>query len=213
MTTRSRGPHILKGALVSVEQRQPRAILFQYNPSALRRTLHPDMVGGEEGDRSMEVRFIGAPVQTISVDIFLDAADQLEQGQGQMGIYPQLAALELLAYPKIGQVKHQESLLSRGTMEVAPMAAPRTLFVWGPRRVLPVRLTSYTISEDLFDGNLYPIQADVSLSMRVLTYSDLDSSNPGYHLFQTYQQVMNRIARSAIVGKPEKSIGVSASQL
>lgn len=75
---------------------------------------------------------LGAPVEVINVDVEIDATDQLEQGDTtavSMGIHPQLAALELLVYPKSRDITQREALLARGTIEVAPLAAPRTLFV------------------------------------------------------------------------------------
>jgi hypothetical protein len=202
MTDRARGPQTLKGALVSVASSgSTEVIAFQYNPATLKRTLQPQMAGGEENDRSEAIRFTGAPVQIIQVEIELDATDQLDQGNPvavQSGISPQLSALELLAYPDLGQVNQNQSQLESGTIEVAPLTAPRTLFVWGSNRVLPVRINSYTISEEVFDANLNPIQAIVSLSMRVLNYSDLTADNKEYHQFMVYQQNMITLANQAL---------------
>ena len=77
MTTRARGPHTLQGAIVASggQLPKPQVIAFQYNPATLRRSLQPELVGGEEGDRSQAVRFKGAPVQTIEVEIEIDAAE------------------------------------------------------------------------------------------------------------------------------------------
>lgn len=217
MTTRSRGPRTVTGALVTVDAltQQPKAIAFQYNPATLQRTLQPQMVGGEEGDRSQAVRFTGAPVQMINVEIELDASDQLEiddRTSVQLGIHPQLAALELLVYPRSTDVNQREQLLASGVLEVAPMTAPRTLFIWGARRVLPVRLMNYTITEDAFDAHLNPIRATVSLSMRVLNYSDLTSDNREYHQFMSYQQSMEAIVNLALTA-PDQSLGVNSNQL
>lgn len=215
-TSRARGPQIIKGALVTVSQanRTPQVIAFQYNPATLRRTLSPQMVGGEENDRSQAVRFTGAPVQTLSVDVDFDAADQLDKDEStavQYGIYPQLSALELLVYPSISQINHNQTLLASGTLEVAPLTAPNTLFVWGAQRVLPVRLNHYSIVEELFDARLNPIGATVSLEMRVLNYSDLASSNPEYNQFIAYQRTLVNMAKSAI-SNTTQGLGVHTSQ-
>lgn len=172
------------------------------------------MVGGEENDRSQAVRFAGAPTQTIDVDIELDATDQLDKGDptaGKEGVSPQLAALELLLYPDLTQVNNNQTLLSTGVMEVAPLTAPRTLFVWGPNRVLPVRINSYSISEEIFDGRLNPIRATVSVNMRVLNYSDLTAGNKEYHQFMAYQQTMISLADSAVYGT-SADVGVSSGK-
>ena len=215
MTDQARGPKTLRGALVSVPQGGSTSVIsFQYNPAGLKRTLQPQMVGGEENDRSEAVRFTGAPVQQIEVEIELDASDQLEKGESlavQSGISPQLSALELLVYPDLNQVNQNQSQIQSGVMEVAPLTSPNILFVWGPNRVLPVRINSYTISEEAFDGNLNPIRATVSLSMRVLNYSDLTSDNREYQQFMAYQQTMITLANKVLTGSTA-GLGVSSSQ-
>lgn len=198
-TVRARGINTLKGALVSIDAMTslPQVIAFSYNPETLKRTLHPDIVGGEEGDRSEAVRYKGAPTETMEVEVEVDATDLLEKGDPvalASGIYPQLATLELLIYPRSSDVSQRQTLLAAGTLEIAPMAAPLLLFVWGRSRVVPVRLTGYTITEEAFDAQLNPIRAGVTLQMRVLNYSDLATTNQGYHQFLAYQQSMEASA-------------------
>ena len=212
-----RGPHILKGALVFVNQGStlPQVIPFQYNPSRLQRTLEPQMAGAEENDRSLAIRYTGAPVEVINVDIELDATDKLcsdDPTTVQLGIYPSLSALELLAFPSLSQVQRNQSLLANGTLEVAPLTAPNILFVWGAQRVLPVRINNYSIAEELFDARLNPIRATVSLSLRVLNYSDLSSSSSEYHQFSAYQNLLQSMSRSAITASTQM-LGVNSSQL
>ena len=218
MSTRARGPHTLSGAFVTVDPANPtpQVISFYYNPSSLRRSLQPQQVGGEEGDRSEAVRFTAAPVQTITVEIEIDATDQLDAGgqiATQLGALPQIAALELLVYPSLAQVKQVQSQLASGVMEVSPLTAPRTLFVWGEKRVLPVRLNSYEISEEIFDARLNPIRATVTIAMRVLTYSDLDAGNPEYFEFMTYQQSLTTMAAQAAASSASIALGVDVSAL
>jgi hypothetical protein len=217
MTTYNIRPRLLKGAFVSVNSDgsggQTSVVVFQYNPAALTRTLEPQMVGGDEGERSEEVRFTRAPVETINLDAEIDAIDQMEAGQGTSGIYPQLAALELLAYPTTAQVRQTSDLASQGAMSVIPMNAPLTLFVWGPQRVLPVRLTSYSISEEAFDARLNPIRANVTLNMRVLTYSDLAIGTKGYGEFYAHQRKMESIAKTATGAGLSSVLGVSPSSI
>ncbi len=219
MSTKARGPHILKGAFVTVDPANPapQVSSFYYNPSNLRRSLHPQQVGGEEGDRSEAVRFTAAPVQTITVEIEIDATDQLQAGDptaGQLGALPQLSALELLVYPSLAQVNQIQSQLASGVMEVSPLTAPRTLFVWGEKRVLPVRINSYEITEEIFDSRLNPIRATVTIAMRVLTYSDLDAGNPEYFEFMTYQQALGTMAAQARpMTQASAALGVDVSSL
>lgn len=199
MPTYPHGPRILKGAIVVISdaQPQPQMIALQYNPETVTRSLQPQVEGGDQGARSQIVRYIGAPVETIELEVSLDAVDALEQGEStaiQAGIYPQLALLELLIYPGSQQVLQNDALLATGVLEVAPMVAPLTLFVWGPNRVLPVALTSLSVREELFDTNLNPIRATLTLSMRALSYSDLAPGTRGYHLFLAYQQAKESMA-------------------
>lgn len=218
MTSPSMNIRTLKGALVSIDETNPspKVIAFQYNPATLSRSLQPQMVGAQEGEHSEDVHFTSAPEETISLEAEIDATDALARGDAtaeSMGIYPQLAALELLVYPKSSQVTSAASSLAQGKIEIIQMAAPRTLFVWGAKRVLPVRLNSFTIHEEMFDADLNPIRATVSISMRVLTYGDLASSTKGYQEFLAHQRWMESVAPLATGSANKSQLGVSASQL
>lgn len=191
MSTFSGSPRIIKFALVGVDLFKPLSsvIIFQYNPETVTRTLQAQ-ASGDGGARSEAMRLKGPPVETYKVDAELDAADQLASGGGvaaALGLHPQLAALEMLLYPASGVIIANTALLALGTMEVVPPVGPFTLLVWGPKRVLPVRLTEFSITEELHDPNLNPIRARVSLGMRVLSYNDLSITHPGYYVFLTHQ--------------------------
>lgn len=210
-------PQTLRGALVSLPNGggRHRVIAFQYNPSSIRRSLEPQMVGGEENDRSRAVRYTSAPVQTIQLEIEFDATDALAEGDAvaeSLGILPQLAALELLAYPNSSAVARREAKATEGVMEVAPLTAPQVLFIWGDQRVMPVRLTGFSIQEEGFDAQLHPIRAVVSISMRVLNDSDLDSKNHEYHLFQAYQKNLESEAQHSTQVRLGR-LGIPASDL
>jgi len=199
MPTYPRGPRILKGALVVISETnpQPQTIAFQYNPETVTRSLQPQASGGDQGARFSTVRYIGAPVETFELEVTLDAIDALEQGDStaiQAGIYPQLALLELLVYPASQQVLQNDALLATGALEIAPLVAPLTLFVWGPNRVLPVTLTGLSVREELFDASLNPVRATITLNMRSLSYSDLAPGTRGYNLFLAYQQAKESMA-------------------
>lgn len=198
MTTFPGSPRVARGALVGVDIFNPLAsvILFQYNPTTLTRSIQPQ-TAGEGGDRAEAQRIKGAPVETISLEIEIDATDQLEKGDSNatsMGIYPQLSALEMLVYPKSALVIANTVLMAIGTIEIVPPVAPMTLFIWGAKRVLPVRLSEFSITEEAHDTNLNPLRAKVSLGMRVLSYNDLSLMHPGYHLFLSHQIVKETMA-------------------
>ena len=63
-----------------------------------------------------------------------------------------------------------------------------TLFVWSKERVLPVRVTELSVTEEAYDPALNPIRAKVSLGLRVLSIDDLGFSHIGSQLFMTYLQ-------------------------
>ena len=203
MTTFPLAPRLLKGAIVALNlpNPQPSVITFQYNPETLTRTLEAQTSGEEGGDRTEALRLKGAPIETIKMDVEIDATDQLERGAATataLGIYPQLSALELLIYPQTGVVIANTILLALGTIEIVPPSAPFTLLIWGPKRVLPVRLTEFSVTEEAHDTHLNPIRAKVSLGLRVLSYNDLPVTHPGYHLFLAHQVVKEAMA---VVGR------------
>jgi hypothetical protein len=111
-----------------------------------------------------------------------------------MGIYPQLSALEMLLYPKTVSVIQNTALMAAGTMEIVPPEAALTMFIWGVKRVVPVRLTQFTINEEAYDTQLNPILARVTLGMRVLNYNDFPFTPPGYHAFMAHQVIKETAA-------------------
>ena len=218
MPTYSQGPRLLKGAIVAIDQAASgrRTIVFQYNPETVKRSLEPQMAGAQGGERSQALRYTGAPVETIDLEVTIDAVDQLEAGQGkalEKGIHPQLAALETLLYPHSGQVKQNARLLEQGSIEIAPYVAPLALFIWGGNRVLPVSLIRYSVSEELFDTHLNPIRATVTLALRALSYSDVDKSHKAYHLFMAYQQAKETMAGQGVSSDPNEQVGVDVGRL
>jgi hypothetical protein len=205
VTTFPGSPRLVKGAIIGFDLFNPLAsvIVFQYNPETLTRKVQAQVAGGETSGRSEALRLAGAPVETITLSVEIDATDQLERPDPTavaMGIHPQLAALEMLLYPKTALVIANAVLAALGTVELIPPEAPLTLFVWGPKRILPVRLTDFSITEESYDVNLNPILAKVGLSLRVLSYSDLPPTNPGYALFLAHQVVKETMATIGSVG-------------
>lgn len=204
-------PRLLKGALVTLEPPNPtpRVIIFQYNPNTLTRTLEAK-VAEEEGKSGSPPRFKGAPVETIKIDVEIDAADQLEKGDvsaGDMGIFPQLSALELLIYPPSSLVVANNILLSLGTLEILPPSSPLTLFIWGKRRILPIQLTEFSITEDAHNPNLSPIRAKVSLGLKVISYSDVSATNPAWSLFLSHQITKEAMASVATTSNLNAVVG------
>lgn len=193
-------PQLLKGGIVLLDPDtgQPvQVIVLQYNPDTLTRSLQAQGIGPEPGDRLEALRLKAPPIETIKLEAEIDATDQMEKADpttAQLGIYPQLAVLETIVYPTSQQLQANDSQSQMGTLDIAPMEAPLALFVWSQIRVLPVRITDFSITEEAFDANLNPIRAKVSLGMRVLTVNDLGFAHKGGNLFMTYLQQKEQLA-------------------
>jgi hypothetical protein len=197
MTVAMRGPRLQKGALVGIDPLGARlgSVVFQYNPDSLVRTITPNGAA-DQGDMTEALRLKGPPTESISLDAELDATDQLEAGHtpGGAGLYSALSALELLLYPSSASVIANEVLSQFGLIEVLPTIQPLTLLVWGSRRVVPVRITGLTITEEAFDVELNPIRANIKLTMQVQNYHDLGLLSPGGAIFLAHQVVKEVLA-------------------
>ena len=181
MTTFSNSPRVLKGGIV----------LIDAETAAVR--------------RAEAMRLTGPPVETIKLDAEIDATDQLEfpDQNGtvvEFGIQPQLAALETIVYPASSQLLSNNSLAQAGMLEILPMMAALPLFIWSKSRIVPVRITDFSITEEAFDPALNPIRAKVSLGMRVLSVTDLGFDNKGGSLFMAYQQHKEQLAGRSLGG-------------
>ena len=207
MTTFPNSPKPVKGGLVLLAPETSavrRVITLQYNPDSLSRTLQVQGVG-EGGERSEALRLKGPAVETINLEAEIDATDQLEFPEKhrtavEVGIQPQLAALETLLYPTSADLLANNALAAAGTLEIMPMQAPLALFVWSKSRVMPVRLTDFSVTEEAFDPTLNPIRAKVTLAFRVLSVDDLGFSHKGGNLFMTYLRNKERLATRAVGG-------------
>jgi hypothetical protein len=189
-------PPVFKGALATVSPLNPvgTVVVFQYNPSTLSRTLTARTVGGE-GPTSTP-RFAGPPEESIKLSVEIDATDQLEAGDRiarDLGVLPALAALEAMLYPPSPVVVANEVLARAGIVEILPMEAPLTLLVWGTRRIIPVSITEFSVTEEAFDLALNPLQAKVDLGLQVLSYAELGALSPGGAL-----SLANHIATEAL---------------
>jgi len=181
-----------------------RVLSLQYNPERLTRSLQPQGVG-DGADRSEALRLKGPPVETIKIDAEYDATDQLGQPQPDAltltsGLLAPLSALETLLYPSTTTLENNHADAARGMFEIAPAETPLTLFVWGAQRVVPVRITDYSVTEEEFDINLNPIRAKVSLGLRVLSVTDLGFDHRGGRIYMVYQAAKELLSQSAASG-------------
>src|ERR1700693_4613047 len=206
MTGFPNSPRLIRGGIVTMDPDTSvvrSVIALQYNPDSLSRTLQIQaMPGGQDGVRVDALRLRGPAVETIKLEAELDATDQLEfpaqyPNAVQYGLQPQLAQLEMLVNPTVETLQADDSMANAGALEIIPLEQPLTLFVWSKSRVVPVRLTDFSITEEAFDPNLNPIRAKVSLGLRVLNVDDLGFAHPGGRMFMTYLGNKQQLASKA----------------
>ena len=193
-----RGPNLLRGALVSVDTVVPipKLVIFQYNPDSVVRELKA-RAPSEGASRLTATRLSGAPIEKITMDVEIDAADQLANSDPTtmaLGIYPQLSTLEMLIYPSSIEVIANTALLLAGTIELLPPTAPLTLLVWGLKRIVPVRVDTISITESMYDTQLNPIRAKAGLGLTVMSYEDLSVTNAGYYIFLAHHVLKEGMA-------------------
>lgn len=200
-------PKVLRGAFVEYGlSLPPLAFAFQFNPESLTRSrtatytnAGADGSGCREGSEAQQrscLSQVQVQEETISLTLALDATDDLNDGKGlagQFGIGPQLSVLELMIYPKTAQLFGFPigNLLGSADQFGAAQAKaiPILLFIWGRKRVMPVVMTSMTITEQEYFPDLNPRRASVAVQLKVL-----EGFNPPYlysHGWRTALAAMN----------------------
>lgn len=155
----------------------PNVVIFQFNPDTLRHSMgheaSPTAAAGNAGSNPLAVA--GAPSESFSFTLELDADDSLATPSTTpalptvpLGLYPRLAALETFVHPIPTDTPAAGRPTPAGVL-------PTVLFVWNSGRILPVRVTSLTITEKLYDQDLNPIHAEANIELRVLTFAELTS--------------------------------------
>ncbi|MET9394033.1 hypothetical protein ABZY20_27105 [Streptomyces sp. NPDC006624] len=182
-----------------------RIIVLQFNPDTLERSVSPQSAGDSgdaggggagSGDRNEALRLKGPAQETWKFTAEIDATDQFEVAAPD-GIHPQLATLEMLVQPTTAQLRAASRLSQKGAIEISPIEMPLTLFTWGSKRVMPVRLTELSVNESAFDVHLNPIRASLSIGMKILTVSDLPAGHRGADLYMAHLAQKERLAAAA----------------
>jgi hypothetical protein len=178
-----RSPKFQKGALVQIVPTlvdvEYKIIPFQYNPETLSHSLTPwipfEVDQTQRGAQSPNVQPFDLK-ESFTLTLEIDATDDLEDSDPaavEAGIAGRLAALKKLMLPSEGgneELVRKLRVASGTASEHATRPTiPVLLFVWGPGRILPVRITSFSVEETLFSPSLFPIQATVSVGLEVLT--------------------------------------------
>jgi hypothetical protein len=178
-----RTPRVAKGALVQIVRNMvgviPNIVIFQYNPERMTHALTPwNPFETDQTQRGAQAPMVQPfnPRETFSLSVELDAADDLEVGRFPaivVGVADRLAALKKLTLPSDGPIgdliASATALAGAGNSQAKRPTVPIVLFAWGPGRILPVRITSFSVEETLYSPTLYPLQAKVTLALEVLT--------------------------------------------
>ncbi len=208
MTTFPRSPRTLKGALVSIDflSLMPLEIIpFQFNPHTVTRSfeLKPSTAGAEAGQ-------IGsAPAESIKLELELDSAEDTDAPDVREGVQHRLSALENLVTPSSKVVITNLVLLNVGTIEIVPPTTRLVLFIWGPKRVLPVVVTELSITEEGFDIDLTPTVARVSIGLRVLNWDDVGQMHPAFGIAMSQQMQKEALSTLATVRSLESILGIT----
>jgi len=188
----------LKGGIVLLDPHTSavqQIIPLQYNPESISRSLTPKrLVNGEQADA---MRLTGPPEETYTVDIELDATDFLETKDKKTiaeGLQSALSILETIIYPKSSDLISNNKLANSGALEIIPTEGALMLFIWSKNRVMPVQITTFSITEEAFDVNLNPIRAKINLTMKVMTVDDLGFDHKGGSLYLAYHQQKEQLA-------------------
>ncbi|MEO6998301.1 MAG: hypothetical protein ABI112_09485 [Terracoccus sp.] len=196
---------IVRGMLLSfsdpVAGRVPTIVFFQYNPSEMTRVLRvaPGATGGSG------LRVAVPPTETYTFKLELDALDALNKPITRtLGVGPLLAAIEKMMEPGGGGLGALKGAVLSvvgafgGAPPVPAPSLPLVILAWGPERIVPVRIDSYTAHETGFDSALQPVQASVDLSVTVLRDRDLNADQVLANVMATSYQAVR--AELAVVG-------------
>jgi hypothetical protein len=202
---------LLKGALVAFTPTfitpVPNVTVFQFNPESLTHTWSQPQRGGNSGTEAGDPHAVpGMPAEEFSLTVIFNSNEDIADNvpvSAQLaevsGVYTRLAALEMLLYPTrgggmsqlLGQTSAALGAPCGAASSVPQSTTPFVLFVWGPFRIVPVRVTGLTIVEKLYDTLLNPVYAEVQLKLDVLTPSELKAA--------TAHPVLAKLATAAYV--------------
>jgi hypothetical protein len=193
----------LKGAFLNfgsgLSGTLPNIVVFQFNPTQISRTPavqrrpQPCTYSGATSAKQQPC----PPSESMNFTLRIDATDLLAQGNpitATRGILPTLSALEMLMVPRTSPSLSLLSLSgSSGSHQSPPSSLPTVLFFWGPYRILPVAITSLSVTETEYDTLLNPVRADVSVNLEVLQPSQLAGDkigNAAYNYSLSVKQTM-----------------------
>ena len=227
---------LLKGGLIEFTESFPipipNVIIFQYNPETMTHAWTPS-APASDAKGANPIALIGQPKETFSFTLVMDSNDTIADGNPVIagiaelsGVYTRLAALEMLMFPTappggvlIGSVTAAlgiggGSSSPTPTQQVPAGQLPIVLFVWGPGRIVPVRVQTLSFTEKLYDATLLnPTHVEAQISLQVLTQDELTAlkdtllgglANTAYGYTQTLREALALAnlanAASSIIG-------------
>jgi hypothetical protein len=157
------------------------------------------------------------PDETFSLALELDAADALEQPASHpvaviSGVADRIAALEMLMYPPDsstlggllgGTLSVSASGIGLTTTGSAQLIkdhkkVPIVLFFWGPGRIVPVRITSFSVDEQAYSPTLYPLRAKVTVGLKVLDPAVLTDDGTAVYKIAKFCYKFTRAQKEAL---------------
>ncbi len=212
---------LLKGGLIEFTESFPipipNVVIFQYNPETMSHgwtpaTTAPDAPG------SNPMAITGQPKETFSFTLMMDSNDTIADGNPVIaglaeisGLYTRIAALEMLLFPTAppggGLIGSVTAALGGGgsssptpTQSVPDGQLPTVLFVWGPGRIVPVRVQALSFTEKLYDSILLnPTHVEAQITLQVLNQDELKAvsssllgglANTAYSYTQTLREAL-----------------------
>jgi hypothetical protein len=181
----------------------PNVIVFQFNPETITHAWTeatapqpPPSTPDKPAAKVSALATTGDPGESFSFTLIMDSDQQIADissdpiGGGLAtvsGLYSRLAAIEMLQFPNkppsgglVGGVTAAASAAGVGASaagaaqtSVPSMMVPIVLFVWGPLRIVPVRITALSVAEKMFDDLLNPTHAEATITLTVLTPDDI----------------------------------------
>lgn len=181
----------------------PNAIVFRINPETITHAWTeaaspppPQPKPNEPAVHISALAVTGNPGESFTFTLMLDSDEQLFDISSDAvgaalatasGVYTRLGALELLQFPSppssgglVGGVSAASSAAAQAassgdsaSQTVPTSQVPVVLFAWGPLRIMPVRVTAFSVNEKLFDELLNPTHAEAAITLSVLTPQDL----------------------------------------
>ncbi|MGH1377013.1 MAG: hypothetical protein ACRBCK_11775 [Alphaproteobacteria bacterium] len=189
-----------------------KVVPLQYNPETLSRSLQVRGGGSEGGAQGDARRLSGPPVESYTVEAVWDATDRVSAQSTNDSVIGDLSVFETILYPESQSMADNHELANLGAWNVVPVQKPLTVFSWGNNRVMPVRITSFSVTEEAFDNALNPVRARISLGMQVLTVDELGHDSIGGTLYMAYHKQKEGLANARSSGALD-ALGLQGNEI